>query len=88
MNLDRDFFQVSKLSEDQKKKVFTKNRRTFFPNSSKDQKIKKESKKKGFHQNGRLFFPTSNENQKTTANIIQRSDADQSQIIGGWRCTP
>ena len=25
MNLDHDFFQVSKLSEDQKKKIFTKN---------------------------------------------------------------
>ena len=48
MNLDRDFFQVSKLSEDQKK-VFTKNGTLFSPNSSGD----------------------------------LRSDADQSQIIGG-----
>ena len=49
MNLDHDFVQMSKLNEDQKKKVFTKD--------------------------GRLFFPNSSE--------YQRSDADQSQIIGG-----
>ena len=30
MNLDHDFFQVSKLGEDQKKKIFTKNGR-FYP---------------------------------------------------------
>ena len=35
MNLDYDFFQVSKLNEDQKKKkVFTKNGTLFSPNSS------------------------------------------------------
>ena len=33
MNLDHDFFQVSKLRADQKK-VFTKISRGFFPNSS------------------------------------------------------
>ena len=48
MNLDHNFFQVSKSSEDQKK-VFTKNRTLFSPSS-----------------NGDL-----------------RSDAHQSQIIGG-----
>ena len=31
MNLDQDFFQESKLSEDQKKKVFTRNGTLFFP---------------------------------------------------------
>ena len=46
MNLDQEFFQVSKLSEDQKKKVFTRN--------------------------GTLFLSTD-----------LRSDAHQSQIIGG-----
>ena len=46
MNLNQDFFQVSKLSEDQKKKVFTRN--------------------------GTLFLGTD-----------LRSDAHQSQIIGG-----
>ena len=35
MNLDHDFFQVSKSSEDQKK-VFTKNGTLFSPNSSGD----------------------------------------------------
>ena len=35
MNLDHDFFQESKLSEDQKK-VFTKNGTLFSPNSSGD----------------------------------------------------
>ena len=34
MNLDHDFVQVSKLSEDQKKQVFTKNGKLFSPNSS------------------------------------------------------
>ena len=43
MNLDHDFFQVSKLSEDQKK-VFIKNRTLFYPNSGEDQK------RKGLHQ--------------------------------------
>ena len=42
MNLDHDFFQVSKLSEEQKK-VFTKNGTIFSPNSGEDQK-------KGLHQ--------------------------------------
>ena len=36
MNLDHEFVQVSKLSEEQKKKVFTKNGTLFFPNSSGD----------------------------------------------------
>ena len=34
MNLDQDFVQESKLSEDQQKKVFTKNGTLFSPNSS------------------------------------------------------
>ena len=66
------FFQVSKLSEDTKKKVFTKIERLFFPNSSEDQK----KEKKVFARDGiRLFPPNSSED--------QRSDADQSQIIAG-----
>ena len=36
MNLDHDFFQVSKSSEDQKKKVFTKNGTLFSPISGGD----------------------------------------------------
>ena len=38
MNLDQDLFQVSKLSEDQKKKIFTENWRVFFPKSREDHK--------------------------------------------------
>ena len=49
VNLDHNFIQVSKLSEDQKKKIFGQDERLFSANSSED----------------------------------QRSDADQSQIIGG-----
>ena len=50
MNLEHDFFQVSKLSEDkEKEKIFTTNKTLFSPNSGED----------------------------------LRSDAHQSQIIGG-----
>ena len=51
MNLGHDFVQVSKLSEDQKKKVFTKNGTLFSPNSDEDQK------KRGLHQKWNTFFP-------------------------------
>ena len=47
--------------------------------SSEDQKIKI----KVFTKNGRVFSPNSSEDQKPAPNIIQRSDADQSQIIEG-----
>ena len=43
MNLDHDFFKVSKLSEEQTKNVFTKNGTIFSSNSGEDQK-------KGLHQ--------------------------------------
>ena len=46
MNLDHDFFQVSKLSEDQK------NGTLFSPNSGEDQ-----NKKKGLYQKWSTFFP-------------------------------
>ena len=49
MNLDQDFFQVSKLNDDQKKRFLPKTEHFFSPNSSTD----------------------------------LRSDAHQSQIIGG-----
>ena len=45
MNLDHDFFQVSKLSEDQKKKSSPKMKLFFSPKSGEDQK-----EKKGLHQ--------------------------------------
>ena len=57
MNLDHNFLQVSKLSEDQKKRSSPKMEDFFPPNSSEDQ--------------------------KPVPNTIQRSDADQNQIIGG-----
>ena len=52
MNFDHDFVQVSKLSEDQKKKVFTKNG-TFFPQIQ----VKTKKKKGGLHQQWNTFFP-------------------------------
>ena len=69
MNLDHDFVQMSKLSEDQKK-GFTKNGTLFSPNSGEDQK-----QKKVFTKNGTLFPPNSSGH--------LRSDAHQSQIMGG-----
>ena len=45
MNLDHHFFQVNILSEEQKKKVFTKNGTLFSPNLGED-------KKKVFTKNG------------------------------------
>ena len=50
MNLYPDFFQVSKLSEDQKKQIFIKNGTFFFSKSGENQK------KKVFTRNGTLFF--------------------------------
>ena len=69
MNLDHDFFQMSKLSEDQKKQVFTKNETLFFPD------FRWRPKKKVFSRDRTLFSPKSNGD--------LRSDAHQSQIIGG-----
>ena len=67
MNLDHDFVQVSKLSEDQKKGLL-QNWSTFPPNSGEDNK-------KVFTKNGTLFFPNSSGH--------LRSDAHRNQIIGG-----
>ena len=67
MNHDHDFVQVSELNEYQKK-VFTKNG-TLFP------QIQVKTKKKVFTKNGTLFSPNS------CGHL--RSDAHQSQIIGG-----
>ena len=52
MNLDHDFVQVSKLSEDPKK-VLTKNETLFSPNSGEDQ----EKEIKGLHQKRNTFSP-------------------------------
>ena len=50
MNLDHDFVQMSKLSEDQKNKVVTNNEH-FFP------QIEMKTKKKGLYQKWNTFFP-------------------------------
>ena len=51
MNLDHDFVQVSKLSEDPKKRSSPKMEHFFSPNSGEDQK------KKDLHQKRNTFFP-------------------------------
>ena len=66
INLDQDFFQMSKLSEDQKKKS-SPEMEHFLPRFQ-----VKTKKKKVFTKNGTLFL-----------NTDLRSDAHQSQIIGG-----
>ena len=58
MNLDHDFAQVWKFSEDQKKNA---NRTLFSPNSGEDQKKKK---KKGLQQDRTLFSPILGEDKK------------------------
>ena len=50
MNLDHDFVQESKLSEDQKKRLSPK-MNTFFS------QIQMKTKKKGLHQKRNTFFP-------------------------------
>ena len=86
MNLDHNFFQVSKLSEEQKKKkkngLHIKWNTFFSPNSGEDQK------KKVFTKNGTLVFPefkwrpalrcTPESNYWGDANV------DHTQIIGGY----
>ena len=57
MNLDHDLFQVSKLSENQKKKVFTKNGTLF------SLRTQVKTKKKGLHQKWNTFTPNSGEDQ-------------------------
>ena len=51
MNLDHDFFQMSKLSEDQKNRSSPKMKHFFSPTSGEDQK------KKGLLQRWNTFFP-------------------------------
>ena len=96
MNLDYDFVQVSKLSEDQKKKVFSKTRTLFpqIPVRTKPNQLK--IKKKVFSETGALFSPNSGEDQKKVFNKNGtlfspnssghlRSDAHQRQIIRGMQ---
>ena len=75
MNLDHDFFQVSKLSEDQKMQHFSS-------------QIQVNTKKKDLHHKWNTFFPNSSVDLPSDAHqsqIIGDGDADQNhtQIIGG-----
>ena len=72
MNLDHVFFQVSKLNEDQQKKRSSPKMEHFFPQI---QVKTKRKKKKVFTKNGTLF--------SSNSSGLLRSDAHQSQIIGG-----
>ena len=78
MNLDHDFVQVSKISEDQKKGLL-QNWSTFFPNSGED-------KKKVFTKNGTLFFPefkwTPMLRRTPASNYWGDADVDHTQTIG------
>ena len=87
MKLDHAFFHVNQIwqtsnmllgksSEDQKK-IFTENWKVFVPNLSEKQKKKRSSP-----EIEESLSPKSREDQKGP-NIIQRSDADHSSIIGG-----
>ena len=81
MNLDHDFFQVGKLSEDQKKGLHQK-WNTFSPNSGEDQKNKKRSSPNMEH----FFFPNLSGDLRLDANQSQiiegYADVDHTQIIG------
>ena len=66
---EMEHFFSPNSGEDQKKKVFIRNGTLFFPNSGEHQKPKQ---KKVFTRNRTLFLSTD-----------LRSDAHQSQIIGG-----
>ena len=75
MNLNHDFVQVRKLSEDQIKNSLPKVE-PFFP------QIQVKTKKKRSSPKVEHFFPPNSSGHL-------RSDAHQSQIIGGgWRCRP
>ena len=73
MNLDHDFFQVSKLSQDQRMEHF-------FPG------IQVKTKKKVLTKNGTLFDPNSGKDLHSDAHQNQiiggNADEDHTQIIG------
>ena len=79
MKLDHDFFNVSKLTEDQKKGLHQK-LKSVCPriNLNEDQK-----NKKGLIRKQQGFCPRNYVKTKKGPNIIQCSDADHSQINGG-----
>ena len=84
MNLDHNFLQVSKLSEEQQKKGLHLKWNTFFPDSGEDQKKKK--KKKVFTKNGTLVFPQFKWRAALRctpdSNYWGDADVDHTQIIG------
>ena len=73
MNLDHDFVQVWKFSEDQKKKA---NGALFSPNSGEDQK-------KGLQQEQNTFFSQIYAQLYIHSNYWGDADVDHSQTIGG-----
>ena len=80
MNLDHDFVQVSKLSEDQKKSSSLK-REHFFP------QIQVRTKKKVFTKSGTLFSPNSSGRPTLRCTLESNywgdADVDHTQTIGG-----
>ena len=79
MNLDHDFFQVSKLSEDQKKSTSLED--FFSQNSSEDQKKRSSPKL------GDFFSTNSYEDQRSdvvkSKTVGGDADVEHTQIIGG-----
>ena len=82
VNLDHDFVQVSKLSEDQKKRSSPKMEH-FFP------QIQVKTQKKGLHRKWNTFSPNSGEDQKKK---ILTKDGTLFSPVFKWtptlRCTP
>ena len=80
MDLDHNFVQVSKLSEDQKKDIL-QNWNTFFA------RIQMRTKKKGLHQEWNTFFPefkwTPTLRCTPASNYWGDADIDHTQTIGG-----
>ena len=77
MNLDHDVFQVGKLSEDQKKKVFTKNWSTLFP------KFWSRPKKKGLHRKFPRIQVETCAQMHTRVKSGRDADEDHTQTMGG-----
>ena len=73
MNLDHDFFQVSKLAEDQKKGLHENFKEFFFPNSNEDQK-------KDLQQNFRSFSSNSSDADQIQVIHVQT----RVKLLGGY----
>ena len=70
MNLDHDFVQVSKLSENQKKKGFSPKINIFFS------KFRWRPKKQGLHQKWNTFFPRFQVDTYAQMHTQSQTDAD------------